>query len=237
MDPSLDRVGPGPTGQRVHEAGSAGGSILSEICRNLRSAPHSLPSARGAAEGARAGRDWEDGELATAAAHGDAEAFGRLYDLHADRVFRHVYYRLANRADAEDVTAQVFLKALQAIGRYRPDGAPFFAWLLAIAQNAVIDHLRRSKVTDELDLAVADSGSWCDPVRVADLRCTQGELRRAILGLKSEYRQVIVMRFVDELEHAQIGAVLGKNEGTVRVIQHRALAALRQALGEEARPS
>lgn len=93
--------------------------------------------------------------MAAAAAHGDAEAFGRLYDLYADRVFHHVYYRLANRADAEDVTAQVFFKALRAIDRYRSDRAPLFAWLLAIAQNAVIDHLRQRKVTCELDLAVA----------------------------------------------------------------------------------
>lgn len=185
-------------------------------------------------EETRAREDAEAGALAAAAAHGDAEAFGRLYDLYADRVFRHVYYRLANRADAEDVTAQVFFKALRAIDRYRSDRAPFFAWLLAIAQNAVIDHLRQRKMTCELDLAVADGRSWCDPVRVAALRCTQDELRRAMIGLKPEYQQVIVMRFVDELEHAQIGAVLGKNEGTVRVIQHRALAALRRAMGEEA---
>lgn len=183
----------------------------------------------------RGGQD--DGALAAAAARGDSEAFGRLYDLHADRVFRHVYYRLANRAEAEDVTGQVFLQALQAVGRYRPDGAPFIAWLLAIAQNAVIDHLRARKVNEELDLAAADTGRWCDPAQVADLHCTQGQLRRAILSLKAEYRQVIVMRYIDELAHAEIGAVLGKKEGTVRVILHRALAALRQTLGEEAMSS
>ncbi len=217
----------------MNDTVATGGTKLSEAWRKPPTATSPSAQVGGVDARAPAGEVQKDGALAAAAARGDSAAFGQLYDRYAERVFRHVYYRLANRADAEDLTGQVFLKALQAVGRYRADRAPFLSWLLAIAQNAIIDHLRSRKVTGELDLAVADTGTWCDPVQVTDLRCTQGQLRRAILGLKAEHRQVVLMRFVDELEHAQIGAVLGKNEGTVRVIQHRALAALRQALTEE----
>ena len=173
--------------------------------------------------------------ISEAAAAGDAAAFGQLYDLYLDRVYRYVYYRLGNRQDAEDVTEQVFLRALQAINRFRCDDSPFIAWLLGIARNAVIDHVRARKSTHPLNEALVDKGQNGDPGLLADMRCTHEQLRQAILGLKPEYREVIVLRFVEELDHAQTAASLSRSEGAVRVLQHRALCALRQALGKEVR--
>jgi RNA polymerase sigma-70 factor (ECF subfamily) len=175
----------------------------------------------------------ETDALAIRAAAGDAEAFGQLYDRCVDRVYRYVYYRLGNQRDAEDVTEQVFLNAWRAIGRFRADGAPAIVWLLRIAQNAAIDHLRTRKQSDPLDAGAIEKAAWSDPVAVADRRCTLAELREAILELKPEQQQVILMRFIEELGYPQVAAAIGKTEGAVRVIQHRALAALRQALSKE----
>jgi hypothetical protein len=83
--------------------------------------------------------------LVDAAIAGDGTAFAALYDLHLDRVYRHVYYRVGNRADAEDLTQQVFLQAWRAIGRYRRTAAPFIAWLLTIAHNAIVSHYRKAR--------------------------------------------------------------------------------------------
>lgn len=171
--------------------------------------------------------------LAAAAATGDCAAFAQLYDLYVDRIYRYVYYHVGNRQDAEDVTEQVFTRALEAVRRYRPDTGPFIAWLTRIARNTTIDHLRRRKAAQPLSDSFLDPNPWQDPEWVAEARCTQEQLRRAILGLRDEYREVIVLRFVEELSHAQTAAALGKSEGAVRVLQHRALAALRQALAKE----
>ncbi|MDA8220083.1 MAG: RNA polymerase sigma factor [Dehalococcoidales bacterium] len=174
--------------------------------------------------------------LAAAAAAGDRQAFAQLYDLYVDRVYHYIYYRLGSARDAEDLTENVFLKAWQAMRRYQPNGTPVFAWLVRIAHNALIDHLRTSRETapiEEIAEDAVEGAHWADPVQAADLRCTQGQLRRAILGLKPEQQQVIIMRFIDEMSHAQVADALEKTEGAVRVIQHRALAALRQAMAEE----
>src|SRR5437762_6742034 len=85
------------------------------------------------------------------AQRGDAGAFAELYDEHLDRVFRHVLYRVGNRADAEDLTQQVFLRAWQALGRYRITGSPFIAWLLTIAHNLVVDHYKARRELTPLD--------------------------------------------------------------------------------------
>ena len=85
----------------------------------------------------------DDAALATRATAGDAEAFGALYDRYVDAVYRYVYYRVRNEAEAEDVTSEVFFKALRAMPRYRPR-QPFLAWLYRIARNAVIDRSGRA---------------------------------------------------------------------------------------------
>ena len=88
----------------------------------------------------------------------DAEAFGRLYDMHVDRVYRHIYYRVGNEADAQDLTQQVFFKAWQAIGRYKKMASPFVAWLMTISHNLVIDFYRTRK-----DRAYLESEILADP--------------------------------------------------------------------------
>jgi RNA polymerase sigma-70 factor (ECF subfamily) len=164
---------------------------------------------------------------------GDAEAFAALYDRHVDRVYRHVYYHLGNQADAEDVTQQVFLRAWQAISRYRRTNVPFIVWLLTIAHNLVVSHYRRSKETRPLDEDPPMRGHGSDPESSVLTRYDREIVRRAILRLKPDYQKVIVLRFIEGIGYDVVAAALGKSEGAVRVIQHRALLELRRLIEHE----
>lgn len=176
-----------------------------------------------------------DGEctLIDAAIAGDVQAFASLYDRYVDKVHRHIYYRVGNRADAEDLTQQVFLRAWQAIGRYRRSAAPFIAWLLTIAHHLVVNFRRQHRTVEPLDDGFAAGQRWTNPEAETLSKYDYLALRRAILRLKPERQQVVVMRFVEDMDYADIAAALGKSEGNVRVIQHRALAELRGLLAHE----
>jgi RNA polymerase sigma factor (sigma-70 family) len=160
----------------------------------------------------------------------DANAFGRLYDMHVDRVYRHIYYRVGNEADAEDLTQQVFLKAWQAIDRYRKTASPFIAWLMTISHNLVIDFYRIRKDRAYLEAEVLASDSALSPERAAEASLDQQRLRRAILQLRGDEQQVVILRFMEGFEFNEIASLLQKKEGNIRVILHRALVKLRNIL-------
>jgi RNA polymerase sigma factor (sigma-70 family) len=174
-----------------------------------------------------------ESELVERAIAGEELAFTALYDRHLDRVYRHVFYRVGNHSDAEDLTQQVFLKAWQAIGRYRRTEAPFIAWLLTIAHNLVVSFYRRGKVAPLLDLDPASTARWSDPVVQVLDKFDRVAVRDAILQLKPEQQLVITMRFMEQFDNATVAAVLGKSEVNVRVIQYRALRDLRKLLARE----
>ena len=171
--------------------------------------------------------------LIKGAVGGDADAFGRLYDMYVDRVYRHVYYRVGNIADAEDLSQQVFLKAWQAIGRYKKTSSPFLAWLMRISHNLVVDFYRSKKDKAYLDFEIAASDSHSSPERVAEMEFDQQQLRKVILQLPVEQQQVILMSFIEGFSHAEIASSLGKSEGAIRVILHRALKKMRNMLEGE----
>jgi RNA polymerase sigma factor (sigma-70 family) len=167
----------------------------------------------------------------------DAEAFGRLYDMHIDRVYRHVYYRVGNGHDAEDLTQQVFLKAWQAIHRYKRTATPFVAWLMTISHNVVVDFYRTRKDRSYLEAEVLADGPASSPEGAAEASFEQQRLRRAILQLGSDEQQVVILRFIEGFEFAEIASILKKKEGNVRVILHRALVKLRNILEKETKGS
>jgi len=159
--------------------------------------------------------------LIEGAVGGDADAFGRLYDMYVDRVYRHVYYRVGNIKDTEDLTQQVFLRAWQAIGKYKKTSSPFLAWLMRISHNLVIDFYRSKKDKDS------------SPERVAEAEFDQQQLRRTILQLPGEQQKVILMSFIEGFTYDEIASSLGKSKGAIRVILHRALKKMRHMLEEE----
>lgn len=167
------------------------------------------------------------------AAKGDPQSFARLYDLHVDRVYRYVFYRVSDIGVAEDLTQEVFLRGWKALHRFRRTGSPFVAWLLTIAHNLVIDHYRSRKHELSLEADIVPSDSATTPQQVAEVRWEQQRLQDAIRQLRPEQQQVIVLHFIEGFEYSEIAALLGKSEGAVRVIQHRALKELRRILGKE----
>jgi RNA polymerase sigma-70 factor, ECF subfamily len=173
--------------------------------------------------------------LVTQAIEGDKSAFTRLYDLHYDRVYRHVLYRVPSSEDAEDLTQLVFLQAWRAIGRYQLTGTPFIAWLFTIAHNLVMSFYRRTKPTTPLEDDRREERSDNDPEHSAEAKFDQERIRAAITHLRPEHQQVITLRFLENLPHRDIAESLGKSEGAVRVIQHRALGELRRILEREER--
>lgn len=168
------------------------------------------------------------------AAQADRAAFGALYRRYLDRVYGYAFYLLGDHHDAEDATERTFLAALDAIGRFRDEGATFRSWLFRIAHNQVANALRsRSRRrTAPLD-GIADPIADADPARDADAADDAHRVRAALAELSEDRRQVVVLRFVDGLSAREIGAVLGRSEGAVRVLQHRALRDLAGLLGPE----
>lgn len=168
----------------------------------------------------------------------DPEAFGQLYDAHFDRVYRYVVIRVRNQADAEDLTQQVFLKALEHIGSYRYRGLPFSAWLFRIAHNQIVDHWKRKsrekgKVMpmEQMDEATMTGGD--DPATLAELQAGLDEVAAACETLTDSQREVISLRFAGGLSVAETAKAMGKREGAVKVLQHAALVKLRRRLCPE----
>lgn len=180
-------------------------------------------------------RGVDEADLVDRAISLDGNAFGRLYDMHVDRVYRHIYYRVGNEADAEDLTQQVFLKAWEAIRRYKRTESRFIAWLMTISHNVVVDFYRtrykRDKAYLEAD-TMADE-SIPSPEQETMARFEQQQLRRAIQQLPKDQQHVILLRFVEGFRNPEIASIIGKSEGAIRVILHRGLVALRYILEEE----
>ena len=116
----------------------------------------------------------------------DAGAFGRLYDMNADRVYRHIYYRVADRTDAEDLTQLAFLQVWGSIGRYKRTTSPFIAWLLTISHNLVVDFDRTRKDRTYLEIEALAVDVAYNPGRTAEASLDQARLRRGIMQLRGD---------------------------------------------------
>jgi RNA polymerase sigma-70 factor (ECF subfamily) len=162
----------------------------------------------------------------------DRAAFTALYERCIDRVYRHVYYRISNHDEAEDITQEAFVKAWKAIDKYKKTGAPFVTWIIAIAGNLVIDHYRREQkvfVTDEIEkISEKDMGNQIPgPEKQAEMNFDNAMIKKAVLKLSGDKQSVILMHFIDGLSYEEVAHALNKSEGAVRVIQYRALSDLR----------
>jgi RNA polymerase sigma-70 factor, ECF subfamily len=176
-------------------------------------------------------QDVTDTELLFRAQDGNAEAFGELYERHAQSVFRFLYSHLSNRLDAEDLTGEVFLRAWRSLPKFREQGVPFVAYLLRVARNALIDFYRRTRNVQEDDIeetVIVDHTTG--PAEAVGTQLESRELRQTMQRLNDDYRLVLTLRFISELSVEETAAVMGKSDGAVRVLQHRALATLRKLL-------
>ena len=162
---------------------------------------------------------------------GDGDAFSQLYEEHFDRIYRYIYLKVGNRAEAEDLTQEVFVKALEAIGSYKWRNLPFASWLFRIARNQVIDYSRKEskaeKVALEGDIASFDERN---PEVIAEQEFELEELINNVKKLSPAQREVISLRFGSGLSVAEVAKALGKSTGTVKALQYNGIVALRKTM-------
>jgi RNA polymerase sigma-70 factor (ECF subfamily) len=169
----------------------------------------------------------DETELIQRAKTYDADALGTLYERYYQSIYRYVYYRVSDSALAEDLTGDIFMKMLHGIESYSIQGVPFSAWLYRIARNRVIDHMRRQPERPELSLEEARVETIASGETTLEQALQRDELLKAVQVLTEEQRRVILLKFIEDKDNATIAAILGKTEGAVKSLQHRALDTLR----------
>jgi RNA polymerase sigma-70 factor (ECF subfamily) len=166
---------------------------------------------------------------------GDQEAIAQLYQTYAQQIYRFIAYRVLTDADAEDLTAEVFVKMVEGLNTYQFTGAPFEAWLYRIASARVIDYRRRSKRRPQTELLETLSSGEDSPEERILHQQELEILRIALNGLSDEQQSILVLRFIERKSHQEVADILGKSISAVKSIQHRALLQLASKLGSEAK--
>ena len=176
----------------------------------------------------------DEADLVRRAQQKDQEAFARLYEGYFDKIYRYIVIKIGNQTEAEDMTQQVFLNALESISSFRWQGFPFSAWLYRIAHNQVVDHFRkkskRPATFDDPPLHISDSNKDADPHKVTERNMDMEQLLEASQQLTEAQREVISLRFTSDLSTAEVAKIMGKSEGAVKALQHSAILALRKTL-------
>ena len=161
----------------------------------------------------------------------DPREFGALYDRHFQQIYRFVYSRVREQTAAEDVTSEVFIKALKAMPRYQDTGRPFAAWLYQIAVNAIADRYRSLKPSQPLedfhDLSVSGPA-------LEEQAAQRDEIRRIwaiVEELPEQQRMALVLKFQEDMRIEDIAVAMGKTPGAVKLLIHRGVTRLRDAAG------
>jgi len=161
----------------------------------------------------------------------DRDAVSALYRQHVQAIYRYVYYRVGDASVAEDLTAEVFLRAIEGLPDYEPRGIPFVAWLYRIARARVVDHFRQQKRVEKVALDESFPSDGESPLAEAERSFFHEDLKVALRQLTPNQQQVIILKFVEGLSNAEVAQILGKTEGAVKSLQHRALNALNRLMG------
>lgn len=171
-----------------------------------------------------------DDRILVEAAQRDPARFADLYEQHFEQVYAFIARRMRDRAETEDLTSEVFRRALANLKKYQWRGTPFAAWLLRIAANAVADRWKRNAREREL----ANSADSAAPsAKEMTLSAERARLFRLVNGLPAEQRRVIILRFAEEKSAREIAEEIGRSEGAVKQLQFRALEKLRAQLHEK----
>src|SRR5262245_34819252 len=180
--------------------------------------------------------EWRDDELVRAAQGGDVAAFGQLYERYFEKVYSYLSFKAGDATEAEDLSEQVFLKAMESLRGYKWTGVPFQAWLIRIAHNLLVDNLRRrsKRVSEPLDEALPDRRREADPEAHLAEKLTRQGLLHAVERLTELQRQVIQLKFAGGLSNSEVAQIMGKTEGAVKALQHAALQALQRQFAKGA---
>lgn len=166
---------------------------------------------------------------------GDVDAFGLVYDFYQEKIYRFVYLKVPTQQDAEDITAEAFLKAWQYIQEKKAIHT-LQAFLYQIARNLVVDFYRRRgaplESLDEKEIVVADRSDLTLEEKMM-LKSDMQEIEGALRQLKDAYREVIVLHYLNELSLKEVARIIEKSPGATRVLLHRGIKAVRGILGEK----
>jgi len=172
-------------------------------------------------------------KLVERAQQGDRAALEELYLIHFDRIYSYLHMSVGNRHDAEDLTTQTFLKMLESIGKFRWQSAPFSAWLFRIAHNLAMDHFRARRRWQPEEEVPEPPG---EEEPSAELQAMHSIGRQSMLALiedlSSEQQQVLTLKFVFNFQNADVATILGKTDGAIKSLQHRALVSLQKQIQE-----
>src|SRR5436853_7678908 len=172
-------------------------------------------------------------ELVGRGQQGDRDALEELYLIHFDRIYSYLHVSVGNRHDAEDLTTQTFLKMLESIKRFRWRAAPFSAWLFRIAHNLAMDHFRAARRWQpEEDVPEPQGSEEASAEEEALQSIGRKSMLELIEGLSHEQQQVLTLKFVFNFGNGEAATILGKTEGAVKSLQHRALASLQKQLAK-----
>jgi RNA polymerase sigma-70 factor, ECF subfamily len=169
--------------------------------------------------------------LVDRAKEGDRDALEELYLIHFDRIYSYLHVSVGNRHDAEDLTTQTFLKMLESIGKFRWQSAPFSAWLFRIAHNLAMDHFRaarRWQPEEEVPEPEPDESTSAEAGALDSIG--RKSMLELIEELSPEQQQVLTLKFVFNFPNADVATILGKTEGAIKSLQHRALVSLQKQL-------
>jgi len=175
----------------------------------------------------------DEAQLVKRAKRGDQTAFAEIYTRHHDAVYAYLYYRVNDVQVAEDLTGEVFLRLVSKIGRFSYRGRPLLAWLYTIARNLLIDHQRKKAQLGRVDLEEEWATPAPGPPEVAERGLTRDCLVRSLRHLTEDQQRVILHKLLEGRTNREVADLLGKTEGAVKSLQHRALASLRRAIMKE----
>ncbi|MCL4405370.1 MAG: RNA polymerase sigma factor [Patescibacteria group bacterium] len=172
-------------------------------------------------------------KLVERAKSGDSSAFGLLYDYYLPRIYRFVLIKVGQREVAEDITHLAFLKAWENIDRYFYRGYSFGSWLYKVARNTLTDHYRDRNSSTQVhldDIFIEPESDKPRPGENIDIKLESERIMAALLKLSALEQDVVIMRLVDDLPTKEVAEAVGKSEGAIKLIQHRAIKKLKELL-------
>ncbi len=171
-------------------------------------------------------------KLVTASQKGNTKAFGELYDHFFKQIHKYVYYKVSDEY-VDDLVANIFVKSWTKIKKYQKQKHPFRSWLFRIAHNTVVDHYRTNKEFYELEDRIADDNERLNPKLITETKLNGERVQRALRKIGDRYREVVLLKFMNEMSNKEIAEVLKTNETNIRTLQFRALKKLKEAIEQQ----
>lgn len=160
----------------------------------------------------------------------DKEAFMQIYDSYFRKIYNYAYYRTMDQSEAEEITSQTFLLALESIGKFEYRGVPLGVWLYRIASNVLVDLFRKKNKTLVLDDNEFEAAIEGQPETILVSKDEKSELAQLLKKLPPPQQQAVILRYIQELSYKEISEIMDKSEGAVKQLLHRGLTTLRERM-------